>query len=393
MRADYPPVDRLLHRIALGSTATAEIFHDIERGLYLKDAPPDDGGHVFVTGLARAGTTILLRELHATGAFGSLTYADMPLVLAPNLWARVSRNMRKDFDPVERAHGDGIAVNLDSPEAFDEVFWRIFRGKSYIRADGLEPHRPGNKAIAKYRDFIRLVLRRTGKARYLAKGNNNILRLGTLAAAMPDCTVLLVLREPLSHAKSLLGQHKRFGTENDAFRRDYMRWLVHHEFGVDHRPFRFPGAPVGDPGTIDYWLATWIAAYTALEPIVDGHANVLVVPYEPLCNDPAVWSALAARLGLEPGSAREIAPVRDSAAVLADPALAAAAAALHARHAERAQRWLCDKPVRCAIRRNHCLVMTNAVVLATITSHVIPGPTRDPAPTGGRPADSGSSPG
>ena len=254
MRADYPPVDRLLHRIALGSTATAEILHDIERGLYLKDAPEDRGGHIFVTGLARAGTTILLRELHATGAFGSLTYADMPLVLAPNLWARISRNMRTDFDPVERAHGDGIAVNLESPEAFDEVFWRIFRGRTYIRADRLEPHAPGPKTIRRYRDFIRLVLRRSGKPRYLAKGNNNILRLGALAAAMPDCTFLLVVREPLSHARSLLGQHRRFSGDDDAFRRDYMRWLVHHEFGVDHRRFGFP-ARAGRQSRYDRLLA------------------------------------------------------------------------------------------------------------------------------------------
>lgn len=346
MQADYNAVDRLLHRIALGSTVTAEILHDIERALYLKDAPPDRGGHVFVTGLARAGTTILLRELHSTGEFGSLTYADMPLVLAPNLWARLSHNMRTGFDPVERAHGDGIAINLESPEAFDEVFWRVTRGKNYIRPDGLLVHRPGPKAVARYRDFIRLVLRRTGRARYLAKGNNNILRLDALAKAMPDSTFLLVIREPLDHARSLLGQHRRFAGDEDAFRRDYMDWLVHHEFGIDQRPFRFPGAPDGDAQAIEYWLKTWLAVYGALDEVADAHPNILAVPYEALCGDPSLWPAICARIGLPASQLREIGTVRPSPPPPAvDPDLGSRASALYRLYCERAERWLAAPPL------------------------------------------------
>lgn len=334
MKADYGFVDRLLHRIALGSIATAEIFHELERSRYLKDSPEDQGGHVFVTGLARAGTTILLRELYASGHFGSLLYADMPFVLAPNLWASVSRRARKPFDPIERAHGDGIAINLDSPEAFDEVFWRIFHGKSYIRPDGLLPHRPGAQAIAHYRDYIRLILSRSGKRRYLSKDNNNILRLGALAGAMPDCTFLLVVREPLAHADSLLRQHRR-SAKSSGFERDYLRWLAHHEFGAVHRPFRFPGSPDGEAGRLDYWLATWLACYRALEPVADAYPNVLVVPYERLCSDPRTWAVLCETIGIEPADRREMRTVASAARNPADHALASAAEGLHARYLER----------------------------------------------------------
>ena len=68
--ADYSALDKVLHRMALGARPLAEMLHDIERGMYLKTAPADNGRHVFVTGLARAGTTILMREIHRTGAFG-----------------------------------------------------------------------------------------------------------------------------------------------------------------------------------------------------------------------------------------------------------------------------------------------------------------------------------
>lgn len=313
MKADYSFLDRLLHRLALGSKPMAEVFHEIERNRYLGDAPEDRGGHVFVTGLARAGTTILLRELYASDQFASLLYADMPFVLAPNFWASVSRGTRKPFEAAERAHGDGIAVNLDSPEAFDEVFWRIFCGKEYIRPDGLLPHRPGAQSIARYRDLIRLVLRRRRRDRYLSKDNNNILRLGALADAMPDSTFLLVIRSPTAQAESLLNQHRRSVKNNDRFRRDYIRWLGHHEFGIDHLPFRFPGYPDSDPQQLDYWIATWLACYTALEPVVEARQNIAVVPYERLCADPSTWNAICSRVGIVRRERREIRAIEGAA--------------------------------------------------------------------------------
>ncbi|MGB5838386.1 MAG: hypothetical protein WBH14_15195, partial [Albidovulum sp.] len=121
--SDYSALDRLLHRMALASPVVAEMMHDMERGMFLKSAPEDGGQHVFVTGLARAGTTILMREIHRTGDFGSLTYADMPFVLAPNLWARLSKKGQTAGVKAERAHGDGIEVDTQSPEALDEVYW------------------------------------------------------------------------------------------------------------------------------------------------------------------------------------------------------------------------------------------------------------------------------
>ena len=114
---------------------------------------------------------------------GSLTYADMPFVLAPNLWQRLSANGGEAGPKAERAHGDGIAVDFHSPEALDEVYWRIFSGGDYILADRLVPHVPDDELVAGYRDLMRLVLRRTGRSRYLSKNNNHLLRLESLARA------------------------------------------------------------------------------------------------------------------------------------------------------------------------------------------------------------------
>ncbi len=328
--SDYSALDRLLHRLALASPVMAEMMHDIERGMFLKSAPPDTGNHVFVTGLARAGTTILMREIHRTGQFGSLTYADMPFVLAPNLWARLSSRGQKPGVKAERAHGDGIEVDTQSPEALDEVYWRAFDGKAYIGASGLIPHAPDADLIAGYRDLVRLVLRKTGKTRYVSKNNNNILRIGTLAAAMPDAQFLVPLRQPLDHAASLLGQHQRF-LNADPFTQDYMRWLGHHEFGATHRPFLFGDRPAGEPSSLDYWLRLWIAAYSALDHAEAAAKNIAFVPYEALSADPAVWQAVAKRIGVVAGPAGELRPVKDKAPGSHDQSLADEAIALHAR--------------------------------------------------------------
>jgi len=332
--ADYSALDRLLHRLALASPLRAEMAHDIERGMFLKKAPADGGRHVFVTGLARAGTTILMREIHRTGQFGSLTYADMPFVLAPNLWARLNRKGQEPGLRAERAHGDGIEVDTHSPEALDEVYWRAFAGRDYIGANRLSPHEPDEDLIEGYRDLIRLVLLKTDRARYVSKNNNNILRLGTLARSMPEAEFLVPLRRPLDHAASLLSQHRRF-LDSDPFTRDYMTWLGHHEFGATHRPFDFGGLPSGDPLTLDYWLRLWLRVYGALDAVEAGAANVTFVPYEALSADPAIWAAVARRIGVTPAPAEELRPIADKTPGAHDTGLAAEAEALHARLSAR----------------------------------------------------------
>ena len=85
--SDYGTASKLLHQISLGSPFVGEALFDIEQSLHLsKSEEVTDGHHVFVCGLARAGTTVLMRRLYESKQFVSLTYRDMPFVLSPNLW-------------------------------------------------------------------------------------------------------------------------------------------------------------------------------------------------------------------------------------------------------------------------------------------------------------------
>lgn len=295
--SDYSALDRVLHRMVLGNRAIAEMAFSIDRTL----AKPREtaGRHVFVAGLARAGTTILMRRIHASGAFRSLTYADMPFVLAPNLWQRL-RGKAGAAEARERAHGDGIAVSTDSPESLDEVFWRVFDGARYIAKDRLLPHAPDADLVAHFRAYVGAVLASGTCERYLSKNNNNVLRLPMLARAFPDAAILIPFRAPLDHAASLLRQHRRFCAVHakDRFARDYMGWLGHHEFGSDHRPFSTHAPSDHAADTLPYWVDQWIGVYEHVRRTAP--ANAVFVQYEALCGTPSVWRDLADRIGIAP---------------------------------------------------------------------------------------------
>ncbi|HZD26010.1 MAG TPA: sulfotransferase, partial [Alphaproteobacteria bacterium] len=194
-RAAYSGLDRLLHRVAFD-----EVFHgialqralaELEDGLVARkiEAVAPSAPPVFVTALPRAGTTLVLNLLARVPGFASHTYRDMPFLLAPLLWGRLSRPFRKSASEAERAHGDGVMVGYDSPEAFEEVLWLAFWRDKY-HADRIEPWTADdrdpefesffNRHIAKL--LAARAAERDGPPpnRYLSKNNANIARLGLL---------------------------------------------------------------------------------------------------------------------------------------------------------------------------------------------------------------------
>lgn len=302
----YSLLDRILHRLALQIESVAELSFDLDqRSLGREPAGVALERHVFVSGLARAGTTALMRRFHASGAYRSLTYRDMPFVLAPNLWRKLATKNARAAIEEERAHGDGILVDVDSPESLDEVFWRIFAGPDYIARTHLRPHRPDAATLRKFVSYVGAILtaQDAGATRYLSKNNNNVLRLAAIREAFPQALILVPFRAPAAQAASLLRQHRQICRlqREDGFVRSYMTWLVHHEFGLDHRPFSFdgrPGAPADEPAPeeLDYWLRRWLETYGWLERTAP--ADAVFVCYEDLCDDAGVWDRLAALAGL-----------------------------------------------------------------------------------------------
>jgi len=291
---DYSFGDKLLHRLTLGIPAIARVSFEID-GLAAEIEPATSAEkHVFISGLARAGTTILMRTFHDTGRFRSLTYRDMPFVLMPCTWKKLSSPFQKTQQQKERAHGDGIFVNFDSPEAFEEVFWRVFCAKDYIFETSLAPHAVSHEVLNHFRVYIQRIINGAdsrSQQRYLSKNNNNILRLGAIRRAFPESLIIIPFRDPVQHANSLLTQHLKFCERHsqDRFSRDYMCWLGHHEFGLTHKAFRFseqdkPSHDGYTPENINYWLTVWITTYSHL--LCNAPAGSKFVCFESLCNAP-----------------------------------------------------------------------------------------------------------
>lgn len=292
-QSDYGPLDRLLHHMLLGSNAMRQIAFDIGQAIAPGNTDePAQRQPVYVTGLARAGTTIVLEALYSSRAFTSLTYRDMPLVMAPQLWAKLTAGHQKNAELRERAHHDRLKVSFDSPEAFEEVFWQTMTDGDYIGADGLTPRKIDADVIDDYRRYVATVRSASGlpELRYLAKNNNNVLRLDAIRDAFPEAVILVPFRNPMDHAHSLLKQHRQFIEMHagDAFALKYMNWLGHHEFGAGFKPILFDPAsrPVDadEAMTLAYWLRYWTHIHHHL---LDHHLNDIVLfDYDAFCATP-----------------------------------------------------------------------------------------------------------
>ncbi len=271
---NYSLLEQYLHRFSLSSKSVRQFSFDLEKIFF---SPKDsNGSHVFIVGLPRSGTTILLETIYSSNEFASLTYSDMPFVMAPNLWAIINRTSHIDKKRQERAHGDGVFVSTASPEAFEEVFWQTFNQK---------------EAFSYFNTYIGLLLRRYSKFRYLSKNNQNIYRIKALAAAIPRSKILITFRHPLQHANSLLRQHLRFSEiqSADPFTLDYMDWIGHKEFGLSYRPYSTGSLLFPSPNAINHWLEQWLLVYDRVLSEVKNLDNVKLVNYESLCLQSSLW--------------------------------------------------------------------------------------------------------
>ena len=304
----YSRAEQLLHWLALHPESVRRLSFDLDRNFYLpQDVAAAGSAPVYVCGLARSGTTLLLQLLEQWPCFRSLTYRDMPFVLAPNLWRHLTRHSQRDEQLAERAHGDGVLVGYDSPEAFEEVFWQTFLTSRLCPQDGYGYSDSSDEEIELFAQYRALVANPSGSLiaaqpfkRYLSKNNDNLLRFDRLARD-PSATVLLVFRNPVDTALSLHRQHLAFMEKQaDPFVARYMSWLGHHEFGPGHLPFSFAKPkmnPALNPLDVNYWLDYWVAVYSSV--LERCSARVFFVNYDELVVRPeSVLVRLCGALGL-----------------------------------------------------------------------------------------------
>jgi hypothetical protein len=259
---------------------------------------------VYVCGMARAGTTLLLEAIYRTGAFAAHNYRAYPYIDIPVIWERWTRlppgtNLNQ---PMERGHLDLLDITPDSPEAMEEMIWTHFFPRAHDPAvsNVLDETARRPSFDSYYTDHIRKVMHIASRNRYLAKGNYNMTRMAYILSLFPDAKFVIPVRRAEAQIASLMKQHYLFTRleENDPRARRYMRRAGHFEFGLNRTPINCgDDAAVAeiqkawrDGEEVRGWALYWAMIHNFIRDQVLGDKkiapNVRVLRYEDLCAQP-----------------------------------------------------------------------------------------------------------
>ncbi|MDN5872007.1 MAG: sulfotransferase [Nitrococcus sp.] len=258
---------------------------------------------IYIAGLARSGSTLLLEMLAWLPQVVTHRYRDYPGLYTPYLWNRyLAYTPRQKSAAVERTHRDGILITPESPEAFEEILWMAFFTQLHDpRVSAVLGAGTDNPAFeAFYRAHIRKLMLVRGGRRYLSKGNYNVTRLEYLIELFADARFVIPVREPVWHIASLMKQHALFckGLQRNPRALSHLQRVGHFEFGLDRRPINTAGAGGvqeivdlwAQGAEVEGWARYWdhIHAYLAdaLERNPRLREAALIVRYEELCRAP-----------------------------------------------------------------------------------------------------------
>ena len=277
---NYSEASKLLHKLILNNYNLSKLLFSFDRKFKKGERIENKSEFVIVSGLARAGTTSLTDQLFKAGKFSSLDYSNMPFLLAPNLWKKMYNPKKAKLK--ERKHGDKMMFGLNTIEALEEYFFKVFLNDSFIGDSVLTKHEINEEVYDKYITYQSLI--RTDNSHfYLSKNNNLILRYPSLRLLNKEYKEIFLFRKPEDHAYSLLNQHLRFSEfqTDDDFVETYMDWLGHHEFGYNQKVFSFDNKPTQinyDKNTLDYWLSVWLNYYNYLISLDD--TDFILIDYQ-----------------------------------------------------------------------------------------------------------------
>ncbi len=199
---------------------------------------------IYVTSLARAGTTIVTELLNQHPDTTSHQYSDFPWVWTP-YWRNYLRQRSQIAKPEtsERAHKDRIMISADSPEAAEEIIWSYFFKNSHIPevSNVLDQHTSKPAFEKFYAEHQRKLLLVRKASRYLAKGNYNISRLAYIHKLYPDAKFIIPVRNPVNHIASLAKQHQFFNQAAKVVPRvgEQLQLAGHWEFGPGRKAANF----------------------------------------------------------------------------------------------------------------------------------------------------------
>lgn len=285
-KSDYSELSQLLHHMALDNYNISNKLFKRETKKSKSNSLKTRSEFVIISGLARAGTTSLMNDLAKVDDFVSLSYANMPFVMSPITWQKIYKPKTKNLK--ERSHKDGIMIGYNSNEALEEYFFKVKANDSFIHPSYLSEYEISENDYADYLDYHSNIKQNNEKI-YLAKNNNFILRYRSMRYFNEEFVMVILFRDPITHAASLKEKHEYYIQlqKSDPFVLDYMNWLGHHEFGLNHKAFVFSSETFDlqeDSSSLEYWVKIWINYYENVLSI--DHPNTLFINYDSYCQEP-----------------------------------------------------------------------------------------------------------
>ncbi len=281
------------------------LFDRIETRFLLNDINKlDIDRPIYITGLARAGTTIILEMLNNHPFLASHKYKHIPMPFLPHFFSHIADISKFFTKPIERVHKDGIFVTGESPEAIEEKFWKYFFNNNHNEeiSNIMSGAISNPKFEQFYRNHIRKLLINQKSSRYLAKNNYNITRLEYLLRIFPNVKFLLIIRNPVNHIASLVKQTRLFIKLEKAnpLLIDWHRITGHSEFGhyqlcintgdneLIHKIRRlWKNEKTDIKGWAYYWSSIYDYAMNLLETNKKIKESTLIIRYEDLCETPS----------------------------------------------------------------------------------------------------------
>jgi hypothetical protein len=255
---------------------------------------------LYVTGMPRAGTTILTEMLAQHPDLTCHRYSDFPNVWTP-YWRNylLGKSRLQTPEKKQRAHGDRILVSNDSPEAVEEPLWMYFFPSQYDPGDSqvMDGQRQNAEFDRFYTEHILKLLEIRNAGRYLAKGNYNLARIRYLLTLFPDARFLIPVRDPVHQVASLARQHALFSRASEADPRIPRQLAMsgHFEFGPRRAAVNFGDNEATRAVTdcwrqgreTEGWARYWAQTYGYVLSLLENHPGVreacLLFRYEDLC--------------------------------------------------------------------------------------------------------------
>ncbi|MEE9409864.1 MAG: sulfotransferase [Candidatus Heimdallarchaeota archaeon] len=257
---------------------------------------------IYITGLTRAGTTIILEMFSKHFDTANHRYLHMVNPYIPNIIQKIANKTRIFVKKSERLHKDRIVVNRSSPEAVEEIFWqRFFSGIIDEKVSNVYTSSTVNEEFEEfYEEHMKKLLCNQNSSRYLVKNNYNVSRMDYILKLFPTAKFLIVVRNPINHIASIIKQDQIFH-EMEKKHKQLLNWtkiIGHREFGsakfcinvnnteeIERIRELWKDEETCVKGWAIYWSSIYEAVLGFLQKNKELEKAILIVRYEDLCDN------------------------------------------------------------------------------------------------------------